>query len=60
MDTLILPAMILKIVSVLDLSARAEWASHIGCLASLRSPDRQIVEGDNFQIKCSMILCVYM
>ena len=41
--TLILPAMILKIASLHDLSLRATRASHW-----LLSPERQIVEGDNF------------
>ena len=31
----------------------------IGYLASFKSPERQIVEGDNFQSKCSKIQCIY-
>ena len=32
----------------------------IGCSASFRGPDWQIVEGDNFQSKCSKIQCIYL
>ena len=57
-DTLILLAIILKNVShTICLSELLEVA--IGYLASFKSPERQIVEGDNFQSKCSKIQCIY-
>ena len=59
-DTLILPAIILKIFFLHDLSLRAAWAGH-WLLGQLKEhPERQIGEGDNFQNKGSTIQCIYM
>ena len=58
-DTLIFPAIILKNVGLHDLSLRAAWACH-WLLGRIKEPKRQIVEGDNFQDKCSTIQCMYI
>ena len=47
-DTLILPAMILKIVSYHDFPLRAAWVSH-SLLGGSRSFEGKIMAGDNFQ-----------
>ena len=57
-DTLIFPAINLKIVGLHNLSLRAAWAwACHWLLGRLKEPKRQIVEGDNFQDKCSTIQC---